>query len=147
MDVRKVRFSDEVVGPLIDGLTAEYDERYGANEEMSRASAEEFDPPAGAFMVVVEAGRVVAGGGYRHHTEGVCEVKRMWTDGRYRRRGLAAVVLAALEEDAARAGYGKVILETGPRQPEAAALYERTGYARVAYYGHYEEALAFEKEL
>jgi hypothetical protein len=36
-----------------------------------------------------------------------------------------------------------LILETGPRQPEAEALYARRGYNRTEFYGHYPEARAF----
>lgn len=147
VDIRRVRFDDEMVAPLIDGLTAEYLVRYGENPEMTRAVAAEFEPPAGAFLVVVEDGVVIAGGGYRRHLDGVCEVKRMWTDEAHRRRGLAVAVLAALERDAAAAGYGKIVLETGPKQPEAAAMYRRRGYTPTPCYGHYPDALAFEKQL
>ena len=45
------------------------------------------------------------------------------------------------------AGYTRLILETGPRQPEAEALYERRGYSRIGYYGHYPEARAFTTDL
>ncbi|HET6963516.1 MAG TPA: hypothetical protein VFH58_02015 [Acidimicrobiales bacterium] len=39
------------------------------------------------------------------------------------------------------------LLETGPLQPEAAALYDGRGYKRIPKYGPYPEALAFETEL
>ena len=51
MEIRRVRLSDAEVEPLLAGLTDEYDNRYGENIEMTRASPEEFDPPAGLFVV------------------------------------------------------------------------------------------------
>jgi hypothetical protein len=39
------------------------------------------------------------------------------------------------------------VLQTGPRQPEAHALYRRRGYVERAVYGRYPDATAFEKEL
>lgn len=71
----------------------------------------------------------------------------MWTAPAYRRQGLATRLLDALEGAGRSAGYGRLVLETGPRQPEAAALYERRGYVRVPVYGHYPQALAFALNL
>lgn len=42
--------------------------------------------------------------------------------------GLARRVLAELEAAAAAAGYRRIHLTTGPRQPEAKGLYLATGY-------------------
>jgi GNAT superfamily N-acetyltransferase len=147
MEMRRVRLSDVEVAPLLAGLTHEYDTRYGENIEMTRATEGDFDPPSGLFLVVVDGATTAAGGGFRRHDAGTCEVKRMWTHPDYRRRGLAARVLGALEDAARDAGYTRLILETGPRQPEAEALYARRGYSRIAFYGHYPEARAFRLEL
>jgi GNAT superfamily N-acetyltransferase len=143
MEIRRVRMSDAEVQPLLAGLTDEYDARYGENTEMTRAGAHEFDPPAGLFIALVDGSATAAGGGFRRHDAETCEVKRMWTNPQYRRRGLATVVLRALEDGAREAGYDRVILETGPRQPEAEALYTQLGYSRIDVYGHYPEARAF----
>ena len=147
MEVRQVRLSDAEVEPLLVGLTDEYDTRYGENIEMTRASTEEFDPPAGLFIVLMDGSTTAAGGGIRRYDAETCEVKRMWTSQQYRRRGLATRVLRALEQGASEAGYARVILETGPRQPEAEALYTGLGYHRIDFYGHYPEALGFALDL
>ena len=60
-----VRFSDPEVESLIVGLSDEYDTRYGANIEMSRASEAEFEPPAGLFVVLMDGPTTAAGGGFR----------------------------------------------------------------------------------
>jgi GNAT superfamily N-acetyltransferase len=147
MEVRKVRFSDAEVEPLLAGLTDEYDRRYGENIEMTRATTHEFDPPDGLFIVLMDGSTTAAGGGIRRHDAETCEVKRMWTSSEYRRQGLATRVLRALEDGARELGYTRVILETGPRQPEAEALYLGLGYQRIDYYGHYPEALGFGLDL
>jgi GNAT superfamily N-acetyltransferase len=143
MDMRRVRLGDAEVEPLLAGLTDEYDLRYGENIEMTRTSAEEFDPPAGLFIALMDGSATAAGGGFRRHDARTCEVKRMWTSPQYRRRGLATTVLKALEDAAREAGYIRMILETGPRQPEAEALYTGREYRRIDVYGHYPEARAF----
>lgn len=147
MELRQVRLSDGLVAPLLAGLDQEYFHRYGANDELRLAPVEDFDPPSGRFLVLVDGGVTAAGGGFRSHGDGVCEVKRMWTSPDYRRQGLAVRILVALERAAGSAGYVRLVLETGPRQPEAAALYERRGYTRIPAYGRYPEALAFATDL
>jgi GNAT superfamily N-acetyltransferase len=147
MDMRRFRMSDSEVEPLLSGLTQEYDRRYGENVEMTRASENEFDPPSGLFIVLMDGPITAAGGGFRRYDTTTCEVKRMWTHPHYRRRGLAARVLGALEDAAWEVGYTRLILETGPRQPEAEALYARRGYDRIQFYGHYPDAKAFSFDL
>jgi GNAT superfamily N-acetyltransferase len=53
--------------------------------------------------------------------------------------GVGRVVLAALEAEARALGLDRLVLETGIRQPEAIALYERAGFSRVGRFGDYEE--------
>jgi GNAT superfamily N-acetyltransferase len=147
MEVRKVRLSDAEVEPLLVGLTYEYDNRYGENVEMTRTTETDFDPPSGLFIVLMDGPVTAAGGGFRRYDARTCEVKRMWTSPHHRRRGLAGRVLGALEDAALAAGYSRVVLETGPRQPEAEALYTRRGYSRIDVYGHYPDARAFSLDL
>jgi GNAT superfamily N-acetyltransferase len=147
MELRQVRLTDPLVAPLIGGLTRVYDERYGETGEMATVDAEEFDPPAGTFLVLIDGGEVLAGGGLRRVADGTCEVKRMWTAPGHRRKGYASRVLTGLEDAARAAGYSTLLLETGPLQPEAIALYTGRGYRRIPYYGRYAEALAFRIEL
>jgi len=147
MEIRRVRLSDVEVESLLAGLGDEYDTRYGENVEMTRASEDEFDPPAGLFVVLMDGPITAAGGGFRRHNVRTCEVKRMWTSPQYRRRGLATRVLRTLEEAAREIGYTRVILETGALQPEAVALYTQRGYSRIEVYGHYPDASAFGLDL
>jgi GNAT superfamily N-acetyltransferase len=147
MEVRHVRLTDPLVAPLIAGLTREYDERYGETDEMATVDAGAFDPPSGTFVVLIDGGEVLAGGGMRRVTDDTCEIKRMWTAAGHRRKGYASRVLTGLEDAARAAGYSTLLLETGPLQPEAIALYTARGYRSIPYYGRYPEALAFRLDL
>lgn len=142
-----VALSDPRVGPLLAGLSGEYEQRYGPTDVMADAHPEQFEAPAGAFVVLVEDEVTLAGGGFRRVDEQTCEIKRMWTAPGHRRRGYARTVLTELESRAAAAGYLRVRLETGPMQPEAVALYEVLGYQRIPVYGRYLEAWAFQRTL
>lgn len=62
---------------------------------------------------------------------GAGEVKRLFVDDSARRAGVAQALMSALEARAVERGLGRIVLETGNRQPEAVALYERLGYAVV----------------
>jgi GNAT superfamily N-acetyltransferase len=68
---------------------------------------------------------------------GTVEVKRVYVEPAFRRRGLAQLLMAALVDDAAAAGHRTVVLNSGDRQPEALALYAALGYAPVPGYGIY----------
>ena len=62
MEIRRVRLRDVEVEPLLAGLSAEYETRYGENVEMTRASEDEFDPPAGGFIVLMDGPTTASGG-------------------------------------------------------------------------------------
>jgi len=135
LTVLNLPMHDRRVRPLLDELAVEYDARYGdlfgrgaAAEELSRYPAAEFEGPGGALLVIQEDGESVAGGAFRRYNATTAEFKRIWTHSAHRRRGLARLVLAELEALAARRGYRRVFLTTGPRQPEAKHLYLSTGY-------------------
>ncbi len=65
------------------------------------------------------------------------EVKRMVVAPPSRGAGVATQVLALLEAQARERGCMLVMLETGPRQPEALAFYASFGYQRRASFGGY----------
>lgn len=74
----------------------------------------------------------------------------MFTSAEARGRGIASRILDELESWALELGYSKCILETGFKQPEAIALYQKNGYSRIDNYGQYagvETSLCFEKEV
>ncbi|MFF4379471.1 GNAT family N-acetyltransferase [Kitasatospora sp. NPDC001547] len=127
---RTVAADDPLVEPLLRELTHEYVTRYGpeGRQEMTRYPAEAFAEPHGVLLLLLEDGEPVAGGAYKRYDGHTAEVKRMWTHSAHRRRGLARRVLAELERTAAAAGYTRLYLTTGPRQPEARGLYLASGY-------------------
>lgn len=121
--------------PLIEGLTDEYETRYGdlhraANEppEMSKYPPEVFAPPHGNFLLLLRQGVAVGGGAFKRYDGQTAEFKRVWTHADHRRQGIARAVLVELEAQALRQGYQRIYLTTGFRQPEAEALYLNNGY-------------------
>jgi putative acetyltransferase len=98
---------------------------------------EDVEGPRAAFLVAYADGVPVGCGALRPYDGEWGEVKRMYTVPGARGRGVAAAVLAALEDAARGAGFTRMLLETGDRQPEAVRVYERAGYERTAPYGVY----------
>ena len=143
MDLRQLRLTHPDALALIEEVQAEYTVRYGGPDTTPLAPAM-FDPPQGAFFVGYVEGAPVAMGGWRFRPDvtafgrfRAAEIKRMYVGPGARRRGLARVVLAYLEQTARAAGADLMVLETGIEQPEAIALYTSSGYQPVEGFGHY----------
>ncbi|MFM9838484.1 MAG: GNAT family N-acetyltransferase [Cyclobacteriaceae bacterium] len=89
-------------------------------------------------------------GAIKKYDEETAEVKRMFVMPEHRGKGIAAKILSALEEWAKELGYQYCILETGQKQPEAIALYKKSGYQLIPNYGQYagvENSICMMKKL
>jgi GNAT superfamily N-acetyltransferase len=129
-------YDDPVAQDLVERVQQEYVERYGGRDEAVVDPAE-FLPPEGLFLAAEVAGEPVGSGAWRALGGGVAEIKRVYVVPAFRRRGLAQLIMAALERSAAQAGHRSLVLNSGARQPEALRLYEQLGYAPVPGYGVY----------
>lgn len=79
-------------------------------------------------MVLERHGEIIATGAYKPYDKDTAEIKRIWTKSSLRQQGLAARVVQELERRALLAGYSRIYLTTGFRQPEAVRLYLSQGY-------------------
>ena len=132
---------------LMTELGRELRERYGGDlEPGAKPSAED----VAVFLVAREDGRALGCGALRSLGEPVVEIKRMFVRPAARGRGVGAALLGELEREAVERGFRVVRLETGPLQPEAIHLYERTGYREIPCFGSYAGGAAsrcFERRL
>ncbi|HVC26170.1 MAG TPA: GNAT family N-acetyltransferase [Acidimicrobiales bacterium] len=124
----------EMVDRMLDDLAVLYS---GFDRSVMILDPGEFRPPVGAWVVVELGGRPLASGGVRRCEVGdtIGELKRIWVEPEARGRGVARVLLAALERRAAELGYDEIYLDTGPRQHAAMRLYETSGYEVISNYG------------
>ena len=134
--LRSVGYDEPAVRELVSEALADLGRRYGGSGDDTPVDAADFTPPHGDFLVAELNGRLVGCGGWRAHGADA-ELKRMYTDPAVRGRGIARMVLRAVEDSARAAGHRRVILECGDRQPEAIALYEACGYTRIPDFGYY----------
>lgn len=103
------------------------------------------------YAIVVYENEVAVGcGAIKNFSEKTVEVKRMFVLPGRRGKGIASLLLKELESWAKQLGYERCVLETGKRQPEAIALYQKNGYRIISNYGQYigmENSLCFQKNL
>lgn len=128
--------------------------RYGSLEDSEHLHADELLPPYGTFLVARRGGHLVGGAGLRTIARPALhlgEVKRLWVRPDQRRAGAGAALMVAVEDRARSLGFVRLFLETGPKQPEALALYERCAWSRVASFPDgafsYPSAQRFTKQL
>ncbi|MBW4083392.1 GNAT family N-acetyltransferase [Paenibacillus sp. S150] len=104
------------------------------------------------FVVAYAADRPVGCGGLRPLAadSSVMELKRFYVDPDTRKQGIADRMLLDLEQRAQAAGCREIRLETGIKQPEATALYEKHGYRPIDLFGRYigdPDSLCYGKSL
>jgi len=127
-----------VARQLIEALNAELNEQYpeeGANH--FRLDAEEVSGDRGVFLVGYLGDQPVACGAIRRLNDDEAEIKRMYVDPVARGSGHGRRTLEELETHGRAFGAKRIVLETGERQIEALALYERAGFVRIPRFGEY----------
>lgn len=134
---------------MSDALWAEIQRRY----EFSAPNP--FDPgafagPAGRFWVATHDDRPVGSIALAPLEGGGAELDVMYVAPAQRGRGVAQLLLAALEEHARSVGVTAIRLRAGEPQPEALRLYTAAGFTPIPCFGRWigdETALCFEKTL
>jgi GNAT superfamily N-acetyltransferase len=89
---------------------------------------DQFAPPAGRLLLVIEGNTVLGCDGLRPIASGVAEIKRMYLRPEARGRGLDRLLLEALLAAARQEGYQEARLDTDGLMPAAHRLYRATGF-------------------
>ncbi len=101
-------------------------------------------------VVAYQDDQPVGCGAFREYDAQTVEIKRMYVHPEFRGKGVAGSILKELEAWAAELSYAAAVLETGKKQPEAIALYQKSGYSLIPNYGQYlnvENSVCMRKEL
>jgi GNAT superfamily N-acetyltransferase len=148
IEIHPTPFDAPVAQVMAAAALDELAQRYGGAGDGNPIESDEFDPPAGVFLVAYRDGEPVGCGGWRtisHHAspaataEEVAEIKRLYVSSVARNGGVATAILRALEAAARACGIRRIVLETGGAQPEAIALYIKMGYEKIPNYGYYKD--------
>ncbi|WP_336715314.1 GNAT family N-acetyltransferase [Chryseobacterium mucoviscidosis] len=89
-------------------------------------------------------------GAFKKFDEETVEIKRMYTNPDFRKKGLATTIVKELEIWAKEFNYTKAVLESSLEQNEALSVYEKSGYTRIPNYGQYigiDKSVCYEKVL
>jgi len=126
-------------GPLsvVYAADDELKRRYGGDGDDGHLHVDELAEPLGLFLVARAHGDIAGGIGLRSISDPALhlgEIKRLWVRPDLRRGGIAVSLMNEIETRARSLGYVRLYLETGPKQPEAVALYPTIGWDRVQEY-------------
>ncbi|QPZ37148.1 GNAT family N-acetyltransferase [Paramicrobacterium chengjingii] len=106
----------------------------GGGYVISRPVPENFEPPAGDFVVLYDGSDPIGCGGVRSLSPERFEIKHLYVRASTRGRGLGRVLVGELEQIAASLGAHDVVLDTNASLDAANGLYRACGYAEIAAY-------------
>jgi GNAT superfamily N-acetyltransferase len=124
----------EVLTAYLEEGAARLTRAFGVDQDIPAAvdyvmrHLDQFAPPAGRLLLVVEGDVVLGCGGLRPIAPGVAEIKRMYLRPEARGRGLGRHLLEALLDAARKVGYQETQLDTDGLMPAAVGLYRTAGF-------------------
>jgi len=136
IEIRESQWNGAEAAALRLEMDTELRPRY-ADLFASKPAYPAVDVEAIVLTLVAFDGDLPVGTASLKNTDGYSEVKRVFVAASHRRRNLGAALLTAVEEHAAALGVTDLVLQTGLRQPEAIALYEREGWRPIPPFGPY----------
>ncbi|WP_260981296.1 GNAT family N-acetyltransferase [Curtobacterium pusillum] len=157
--IERVAWEDPRGVALRATMDEEMHERYGASNDdedpavtAERGRALAVDPATilTSILAIDEGGEALGHIAVRRLGAEI-ELKRLIVLAAARGKGAATALLAEGEQVAREQGAARLILQTGDKQPEAVALYEKTGWTRIPVYEPYVATMpwsfCFEKAL
>jgi GNAT superfamily N-acetyltransferase len=93
-----------------------------------------YAPPEGRLLLARLDDHAAGCIAYQRIAPGVCEMKRLFVSRAFTGHRIGARLIERLLEDARRAGYSTMRLDTHPFMTHAQALYERFGFGEIAAY-------------
>jgi len=140
--IRPARIPDDL--PEVRALLREYADSLGVDLSFQSFDAEmaglpgDYAPPAGRLLIlerdVPEENTVAGCVALRRLEDEVCEMKRLWVRPAHQGHGLGRALAMAIIDEARRAGYARMRLDTLPSMTRAIALYPLLGFRPIAPY-------------
>ncbi|MCO4291712.1 GNAT family N-acetyltransferase [Solitalea sp. MAHUQ-68] len=128
--------SDVSIVPLIEELSQNLKSRFDSDGKNSFQHWEENNSKF-IFIGLKLNNEYIGCGAIRPISEHIGEVKRMYS--KYKSIGIGSTVLAILQDEAKKAGYEQLCLETREKNIEACNFYQKHGFVRIKNYGQYKD--------
>ncbi len=97
-----------------------------------------YAPPGGYLLLALVDGELAGCGALRPLADtdyaNACEMKRLYVRPAFRRFGLGRLIAQALKDEAQRAGYSAILLDTLDDMEAARGLYESLGFVEIPPY-------------
>jgi putative acetyltransferase len=94
----------------------------------------DYAPPRGRLLLALQDGETAGRVALRPLEPAVCEMKRLYVRPAFRAHGIGRVLISRVVQEAQRAGYQHMRLDTLPSMTAAQALYRRLGFQEIAPY-------------
>ena len=98
----------------------------------------DYAPPAGHLLLGYVGGELAGCGGFRPLTDvdyaNACEMKRLYVRAAFHRFGLGRTIAETLLDEARRAGYSVMLLDTLDEMESARELYASLGFEEIPPY-------------
>ncbi len=156
VEILRVPWSDERGAVLRRRMGEEMNERYAGRHDddpdFPRKAAIAFTiyPDTVLTCVLAVDGGIPVGHAALRRVDDYFELKNVIVAESHRGRGVGRALLAEIERATVEAGGDALVLQTGDRQPEAVALYEKLGWERIPPFGNYtliSNSICFRKSL
>ena len=158
LHLERVAFDDPRAVALRDAMDAEMTVRYPRDVvdpvdvvEARTAALTVHPENVRATVLLLDDGGAAVGHALVQDRDGEWEVKRVVVADGQRGRGVGRRLMAEIEAVAREGGAHRLILQTGDRQPDAVALYEKIGFTRIPTYEPYvttiPQSICFEKPI
>ena len=143
-EIRRIEYGTPAAAVLLDQMDAEMGALYGDIRERRDPQMTELigvalavHPEEMVATVAAFDGDELVGHAALRPFEDSLEVKRVIVRADHRGQGISKQLMLELEAIARERGAASLILQTGNRQAEAIALYQRIGYVPIDRFGAY----------
>lgn len=134
MEIREVPTNHSDLLQLVKELDAFFVGKWG--QQIAEGYQELHNLSQMAYALICYDNKKPVGCGcYKVIDRQTIEIKRMYVDERYRRQGIATMILQSLERKAFQEGFTIAELETGKDMQDNILMYEKYGYHLVENYG------------
>lgn len=134
MEIREVPTNHSDLLQLVKELDAFFVGKWG--QQIAEGYQELHNLSQMAYALICYDNKKPVGCGcYKVIDRQTIEIKRMYVDEKYRRQGIATMILQSLERKAFQEGFTIAELETGKDMQDNILMYEKYGYHLVENYG------------